>query len=384
VVWLNSDSKRQVNFSPTPTVQFPAVLASGSTGLLAHMRFFMKAKMSKLGRCDRRATVAVVQAFCTLTLLASPAPVPAVPASTPPANAANQTSAATNAQAAVPFSRGVGDVVKMLDAGVDTEVVKTYIENAPIAFQPTANEIIALHERGVSSDLITAMLHRGGELRAQARSAQPVAQAPAAPPPAAYPAAPPVNYGYPDQTVYPAYSYGDYAYGDAYPDYAVYPGSSVSLGFGWGWPYYGAGWGWPGYGYRSGWPSYRYGYGSYGHRYGGAWGGSHYGGPYRSPAPYHSGYAGRGGYGSYPSRYAGRGGYGSYPSRYAGHGGYGSRPSGYTGHGGYGSRPSGYTGHGGYGSRPSGYTGHGGFGSSPASGSFHSAGGGGGASHRGR
>jgi len=42
------------------------------------------------------------------------------------------------------FSPGVADIVKMVDAKVDPEVIKTYIKNSPTAYNPSATEIIAL------------------------------------------------------------------------------------------------------------------------------------------------------------------------------------------------------------------------------------------------
>src|SRR5690242_11364506 len=87
----------------------------------------------------------------------------------------------------VNFSRGVQDVLKMLDAKVDPGVIKAYIRNANIAFNPTATEIIALKQRDVPDEVITAMIQRGAEVRMQlaqaGQSAQPgtPVQAPNAP-----------------------------------------------------------------------------------------------------------------------------------------------------------------------------------------------------------
>lgn len=166
--------------------------------------------------------------------------------------------AAVDSRAAVRFSSGVDGVVKMVDAGVDRGVIETFINYAPIAYNPSADEIIALHRRNVPSGIIAAMIRRGGALRAQAALVQPAS--PAAPQAASYPtvAAPSrpvprvVTYAYPAQSVYP-----DYSYLDAYPDYAYayYPGYCyTSLGGCWGWPYYGYRCGWPWYGCRNyGW-----------------------------------------------------------------------------------------------------------------------------------
>ena len=123
-------------------------------------------------------------------------------------------------------SSGIAEVLSMTERGVEPSVIKSFVENYPIAYNPTADEIIALHEAGVSSDIITALLRRTGEMRTKqleahrealaqrsevrkplARSEAPQNYAPAAPAPA--PAAPSVTYVYPSYVapVYPTYWY---------------------------------------------------------------------------------------------------------------------------------------------------------------------------------
>jgi hypothetical protein len=115
------------------------------------------------------------------------------------------------------FSPGVRDVLKMIDAKVDASVVIAYIKNSPTAYNPTAAEIIALKQRGVPDEIVTTLIQRGAEVRAQiAQSAQ--ANAPLTPPAGGMAPA----YGYGNATpedVYPYYA--DYGYG--YPYYASYP-----------------------------------------------------------------------------------------------------------------------------------------------------------------
>ncbi len=187
------------------------------------------------------------------------------------------------------FSPGVADVVKMLDAKVDPEVVKAYINSSPIAYSPGAEEIIALKQRGVPDDLITAMLERGAEVRgppagyAPAPSSQPQVTAPLNPPYASTASVIPdyaYDYGYPG---YPSATYWDGYYG--YPWYA-----------GWGYPWYGNWW-WYNYWYPCsfsfyvpfycGWYGYHhhpYYCGYHGHN------GDHYYGPYQHHnQPYGSG-----------------------------------------------------------------------------------------------
>src|SRR5690242_15938380 len=65
------------------------------------------------------------------------------------------------------FSPGSIEVLKLADAKVSNEVIEAYIRNSSFAYNPTAGEIIALRHHGVSDSVITTMLNRGGELRAQ-------------------------------------------------------------------------------------------------------------------------------------------------------------------------------------------------------------------------
>src|ERR1700747_3209088 len=75
-------------------------------------------------------------------------------------------SAADHSAAPPALSPGVADVLKMADAKVDPDTIKAFIRSSPVPYNPSASEIIALKERGLSSDILTAMLERGGELRA--------------------------------------------------------------------------------------------------------------------------------------------------------------------------------------------------------------------------
>jgi hypothetical protein len=160
--------------------------------------------------------------------------------------------AALSANAQFNFSPGVRDILKMLDAKVDTEVINAYIKNAPIAFNPSAAEIIALKKHGVPDELITGLILRGAEVRDQiaqgmAGQAPPMVNAPATPP-TAYP------YDYGAGAPYNPYSsdYADYSFG--YPNY--------------GYPYYGYPynyWWWNNYGYP--WAFYSPFFFGFGHRF---------------------------------------------------------------------------------------------------------------------
>ena len=174
------------------------------------------------------------------------------------------------------FSGGAAEILKMQEAGIAEGVIKAYVEHAPVVYHLSPDEIIALLRRGVSSDIVVAMLYKGEGARAQRDSAQPVAPAP---PPRAQEASTRTVQAtepkmIPDPKDEDAYLDASSYYADYYPSY-----SYVSLG-----------WGWPRYSYRYGWP------GS-GYRYGGGWGGAHYGGPGHYSAPPHAGTGGHVGFG---------------------------------------------------------------------------------------
>ena len=123
------------------------------------------------------------------------------------------------------FSPGVHEILKMLDAKVDTDVVKVYIKNSAVPYNPTASEIIALKKRGVPDEILTAMLQRGAEVRAMAVQSMPAGQAPVAAP-----------YNPPNDP----YAYGAYDYGTPY--YAGYPydySYPYNYWYGYGYPWWG-------------------------------------------------------------------------------------------------------------------------------------------------
>src|SRR5947209_17139220 len=66
------------------------------------------------------------------------------------------------------FSGRVNDVVALSQSGVDQSVVLSYIKTSQGPFQPSADEIIKLRDAGIRSEVITAMMQRGAELRDQA------------------------------------------------------------------------------------------------------------------------------------------------------------------------------------------------------------------------
>jgi hypothetical protein len=139
--------------------------------------------------------------------------------------------APTESPPAATYSAGVAEIVKMVDAKVDPQVIKAYIKNSPIPYSPTSSEIIALKEHGVSDDILTTMMQRGAEVRAQGAAA--ANQAPPAPmAPGGYGYTPVPTYG----SDYGSAPYVDYSYG--YPYYG-YPYYGYPYSYSWyGYPYY--------------------------------------------------------------------------------------------------------------------------------------------------
>ncbi|HWV99372.1 MAG TPA: hypothetical protein VNZ64_06720 [Candidatus Acidoferrum sp.] len=123
-----------------------------------------------------------------------------------------------SARPAGTYSAGVAELIKMLDAKVETEVMLAYIQGSPIAYNPDATELIGLKEHGASTEMLTTVLHHGDELRlrlAQAESAvnpAPAASAYAYAPEPAYPATAVAPYADSGEAAYPAV-YSGYAYG---------------------------------------------------------------------------------------------------------------------------------------------------------------------------
>jgi hypothetical protein len=69
------------------------------------------------------------------------------------------------------YSAGVNEILNMLQAGVSADVVKSYIENSPVAYELSAADLIALKKRAVPDELTMAMIKRGAALRMQVQQA---------------------------------------------------------------------------------------------------------------------------------------------------------------------------------------------------------------------
>ncbi|MBU6400455.1 MAG: hypothetical protein KGS61_09070, partial [Verrucomicrobia bacterium] len=111
--------------------------------------------------------------------------------------AASDPAASTNEPLAaipptIPVSAGLAEVVKLAQAGVEPDVLLAYVQNSPVAYNPTAEDLVYLHDVGIGPAVITAMIDHGKQVRDQAAQAMATASV-AAPPPSdsSVPAVPP-------------------------------------------------------------------------------------------------------------------------------------------------------------------------------------------------
>src|SRR6266568_860276 len=145
---------------------------------IRQLAFYMSYQIENLKKSGRErwlivpAVVAFIPLFC---FVASAIEV------TGTASAGLNANGAAQGAVTLGYSPGIGEILKMVDAKVDVTVVKAYIKNSPTAYNPNANEIIALKQRGMGDDIITALIQRGGEVRAQAMQGGAMAPAAAAP-----------------------------------------------------------------------------------------------------------------------------------------------------------------------------------------------------------
>jgi hypothetical protein len=212
-------------------------------------------------------------------------------------------------------------VVRLVKAGVKPEIVKAFVQNSSIAYQPSAAEIIDLRDQGVPSDVLTAVLERGAQLRAQQMPGANMAPPPGAMPMTTpYPTSP--EYGayapesYPGYDQSQSYPYSSYPYSYYYPDYYTpYSYASYPYYYWWGYPWWG--WYWP----------YYYGYAFYHHHddhHDGHHGSDHGGHPtphgsfgHPATAGYHGNY-----YHGSPGMAGFHGSFAGQPMRYAGAAGF--------------------------------------------------------------
>jgi len=243
-------------------------------------------------------SMAAISSVVTLAFAGQANPADQTP---PPATVNTLTTPAEGANGATPasapqLSYGLDEIVKMVQSGTGTDVVLNFVENSPIAYSPTAEDVIRLKELGVPSEVTVAILKHGGKLRTQQleasrQNAPAPVQPPTSPPPSSVNpysydnssiATTPADYT-PSNTTYVYSGYPAYSY--VYPNwwYVGYPG------YWWGylWPYYNCGY----YYYHGSW-CYAPHYYGYGH---GSWGYvPHYNNPHYNNYPRGSwGYYGR-------------------------------------------------------------------------------------------
>ncbi len=179
----------------------------------------------------------------------------------PEAPAATQQVGGVPNATAVALSPALQDVLKLVHAKVNPEIVKAFIRNQPVPYRPTADQIIALQSLGVTSDILEEVVaHRSPELAPLAVEPEPSAppEAEVAPVSLTTPGSPTPLLDAAGSTVvyttsYPVYytaPYNDYYYYNDWWWTYRYP-FWVSFSY---WPYYSyygcwPYWGWPYCGY---------------------------------------------------------------------------------------------------------------------------------------
>lgn len=131
--------------------------------------------------------------FYTKTLIATAVAIAAAAAAVSQAQEQPIPPPASTAAAALPADiipgSPLADVVKMLQAGVDVNTIKSYIFNCESAFNLDADKILFLKDAGAPNDLIDAMLDRDKALYAASVAPPPLVATPTpAPTPAPDPA----------------------------------------------------------------------------------------------------------------------------------------------------------------------------------------------------
>jgi len=130
----------------------------------------------------------------------------------------------------------LGDVVKMSQAGVSEDVLRTYVDSARSASQLSPEAIVYAREQNVPNSVINAIMQKSAQ-PASAAVAVPPAPAPAAVP-ASTPAVSQTFYAAPQQTVV-TYAQPAVVYVRPAPVYVASPGVNYGFGFSYGFqPYY--------------------------------------------------------------------------------------------------------------------------------------------------
>lgn len=189
--------------SPIKTVVIPAALLAATVAFSAQVESYSPSASSKTGSVKKGATApaSVQQIADKINLANAPAP------------------------------RHFSEIIKMSEAGVDEKAIVSFIQASP-GFRLSADDIIYLHDRGISSTIISTLLAHPPK----AQIAQAAAPVPAAPPQAAYAApaqpvyvtppavytAPSYVYRYPNVYISPHHHnrpHFAFSYGHSFPSY---------------------------------------------------------------------------------------------------------------------------------------------------------------------
>jgi len=65
------------------------------------------------------------------------------------------------------YSLGLQDIARLIQGGIDKQVILAYIQSSRVPFAPTSKQIVQLHQMGASPEIITAIINHGIELRTQ-------------------------------------------------------------------------------------------------------------------------------------------------------------------------------------------------------------------------
>ena len=124
----------------------PVMVVGGMILFLGCGAQTQKAGHAETGSSLSAATVAAIPAATNLTA----APAEAVPkiVTAPPK-----------------LSPGVDEIVQLAQAGVGDEVLQAYIENSPVAYKLDVEQILYLHDLGLSAETIAAMVRRSQSLQ---------------------------------------------------------------------------------------------------------------------------------------------------------------------------------------------------------------------------
>jgi hypothetical protein len=123
--------------------------------------------------------------FSFITLSALLAVMPGLPFGVPAQTATVTTTAPTDATGdkldkllrSLNNTSRLDEIAQLTKAGVGDPVILTYIQNSETAYNVNAQDIIKLRDQGVSSEVTTALIQRGMEVRQAAQEATKQVQA---------------------------------------------------------------------------------------------------------------------------------------------------------------------------------------------------------------